>query len=150
MFDNVLNIVPLWISKSFRTWAYDQILVARSPPHHFITTIHDLEWWVIFINPSYRWSFILFSHSSLASPFIWSLIALVESTGTASRSYNKLTCTKRKVNVSVRSCIILLRNTLCTEGHRELPINVGSVPFTLKSSSVKRSNQFYFRTSSKL
>ena len=150
MFDNVLNIVPLWISKSLRTWAYNNTLVTRSTPHYFITTIHDLERWVIFIKPSNRCSFIFFSHSSLTSPVIWCLIALVESTFTCLRSYNKLGGTKRKVNISIRSCFILLSNTLCTDSHRELPINVGSVPFSLKSSSVKRSNQFYFRTSSKL
>ena len=150
MFDNVLNIVPLWIRKSFRTWAYNQILVTRSTPHYFITTVHYLERWVIFIKPFNRCSFTTFSHSSLTSPVIWCLIALVESTGTSLRSYNKLTSTKREINISIRSCFILLSNTLSTESHRKLPINVGSIPFSLKSSSIKRSNQFYFRTSSKL
>ena len=150
MFDNVLNIVPLWISKSFRTWAYDQILVARSPPHHFITTIHDLEWWIIFIKPFNRCSFIAFSHSSFTSPVIWCLIALVESTGTSFRSYNKLRGSERKVNISIRSGTVLLSNTLCTNGHWELPIYVSSVPFSLKTSSIERSNQINFRTFTKL
>ena len=126
------------------------MLVARNTPCNFITAVQNLECWVIFIKPLNRCSFIFFTHSSLASPVIWCLIALVESTRTLLRSYNKLGGTKWKVNISVSSCIILLRNTLCTDGHWKLPINMGSVPFSFKSSSIERDSQFNFRTSAKL
>ena len=150
MFDNILNIIPLWISESFSTWTYDCILETRSTPHYFITAIHYLELWVIFVKPIDRSSFVTLTHSSLASPIIWSLIALVESSCTSSRPNDKLGGTKRKINISIRSSFILLRNALCTDGHWELPINMGSVPFSLKSSSIERGNQINFRASSKL
>ena len=150
MFDDVLDTVPFRICESFRTWAYANKLVASCTPQHFIAAIHDLERWVIFINPFNRCSFITFTHSGLASPVIWCLIALVESTGTSFRSYNKLRGSERKVNISIRSGTVLLSNTLSTNGHWELPIYVSSVPFSLKTSSIERSNQINFRTFSKL
>ena len=148
LFDDTLNIVPLWISESFGSWTNDYILVASSTPHYFPTAIHNLELWVIFMKPTDRSSFVTLTHSSLASPIIWSLITLVESSCTSTRPTEKLGGTKRKINISIRSSFILLRKAFSTDGHWEIPINMGSVPFSLKSSSIERGNQIFFRASS--